>query len=142
MTSKVGAQDECMVFDNPEFDLVLPLLERLFKTVPAGKPLFPLSTVQWQEAVRAAARRRFPSLAAPTLYQLRHGGASHEALTQFRNSEDLMRRGRWHSLRSVKRYEKGGRVNQVLQALTPAELNLALEAERTLGECLSRTFRG
>ncbi|CAK0863277.1 unnamed protein product, partial [Prorocentrum cordatum] len=107
VTSKVGAQDECMVFDNPEFDLVLPLLEWLLKSVPFGKPLFPLSAAQWQEALRAAARRRFPSLAAPALYQLRHGGASHEALTQFRSSEDLMRRGRWHSQRSVKRYEKG-----------------------------------
>ncbi|CAK0839946.1 unnamed protein product, partial [Prorocentrum cordatum] len=107
VTSKVGAQDECMVFDNPEFDLVLPLLEWLLKSVPFGKPLFPLSAAQWQEALGAAARRRFPSLAAPTLYQLRHGGASHEALAQFRSSEDLMRRGRWHSQRSVKRYEKG-----------------------------------
>ncbi|CAK0796309.1 unnamed protein product, partial [Prorocentrum cordatum] len=127
VTSKVGAQDECMVFDNPEFDLVLPLLEWLLKSVPVGKPLFPLSAAQWQEALRAAARRRFPSLAAPTLYQLRHGGAPHEALTQFRSSEDLMRRGRWHSQHSVKRYEKGGRVNQVLQSLTAEELNAALE---------------
>ncbi|CAK0899236.1 unnamed protein product [Prorocentrum cordatum] len=100
------APDERMVFDNPEFELV--------------------------EAVRSATRLLFPSLVAPTLYQLRHGGALHEALTEFRSTEGLMRRGRWHSLRSVKWYEKGGRVNQVLRSLTPKELNAALEAERTL----------
>ena len=142
VTSKVGAQDECLVFDNQEFDLVVPMLEWLLSTVPEGKQYFPVSAGQWQQALRAAARRLFPSLAEPTLYQLRHGGASHEALTQFRDTEALVRRGRWQSLRSVKRYEKGGRVNQVLGTLTPGELKVVLEAEGSLGACLSRTFRG
>ena len=141
LVAPVGAQDECMVFDNPEFDLVVPLLESLRKSVPAGRPLLRLSASQWRVALGAAAGRVFSSLAAPALYQLRHGGAFHEALTQFRSAEALMRRGRGHSLRSEKRYEKGGRVNQVLRSLTPEELNLALEAECTLGACLSRRFR-
>ncbi|CAK0856369.1 unnamed protein product [Prorocentrum cordatum] len=141
LTSKVGAQDECMVFDNPEFELVVPMLVSLQRTVAEGRPLFPLRSALWHEAARSAARRLFPSFVAPALYQLRHGGASHEALTEVRSTEGLVRRGRWHSLRSVKRCEKGGRVNQVLRSLTPEELNAALEAERRLGARLSRTYR-
>lgn len=46
------------------------------------------------------------------LYQLRHGGASHELLTGFRDVPGPMKRGRWKTLASVRRYEKGGRVHQ------------------------------
>ncbi|CAK0904139.1 unnamed protein product [Prorocentrum cordatum] len=112
-----GAQGECMMLDGPEFDPVVPLLASLQESAAVG-------------------RRLLPSLAAPPVWQLRRGGASREALTEFRSYKT----GRWHSPRPAKRCERGSD-NQVLRPLTPEELNRALEAERTLGACLSRTCR-
>eukprot|EP00974_Lingulodinium_polyedra_P011473 1107894-Lingulodinium_polyedra.AAC.1 len=51
---------------------------------------------------------------------LRHGGASHDALLGTRSEREIQERGRWASERNVRRYRKGGRVNQLLAGLAPA----------------------
>ena len=102
-TSEVRAQDECVVFDSPEFGLEVPLLDSLRESEAAGRPLFPLGASQRQEALKAAAGQVLPSLAPPTLHQPGHGRACHEALTLLRSTEGLLLRGRWQSLRSVER---------------------------------------
>ena len=66
------------------------------------------------------------------LYQLRHGGASHDSAGGFRSLEDVRRRGRWRSWASVRRYEKGSRIGQVLLKL-PEDLRAhALSCERSM----------
>ena len=42
----------------------------------------------------------------PSLYRLRHGGASHDAAARLRSIAEIKRRGRWASDSSVRRYEK------------------------------------
>ena len=67
------------------------------------------------------------------LYQLRHGGASHDYASGLRSLEDVRRRGRWRSWDSVRRYEKGSRIGQVLLKLPEAIRGHALCCERSLG---------
>ena len=54
-------------------------------------------------------------------YQLRHSGASSDMLSRFRNSEEIMKRGRWRCLKSVSRYEKHARVTLEFSKL-PADV--------------------
>ena len=91
------------------------VLGRLKTAAAADGPLVPLSHRAWAAAFeRSGWRLKLEKLGPPVLYQLRHGGASHEALTGFRPISGIKHRGRWLSDTSVRRYEKGGRVNQVL----------------------------
>jgi hypothetical protein len=39
-------------------------------------------------------------------YQLRHSGASHDRLKNLRALMEVLKRGRWRSLKSVARYER------------------------------------
>ena len=75
-----------------------------------------------------------------TLYSLRHGGASHEALVRNAAAGTLKSKGRWRDDRSVKRYAKGGRVNQVLAALSRTQQRDACRARKSLGEFLLKTY--
>ena len=59
----------------------------------------------------------------PVLYQLRHGGASHELATGRREITALAKRGRWDSLVSVRRYEMGGRLTELVSRLTPDQVD-------------------
>ena len=51
-------------------------------------------------------------------YRLRHGGASHEAALSLREMTAIQARGRWQTLRSLKNYAKGGRLQQLVKALS------------------------
>ena len=70
-------------------------------------------------------------------YRLRHGGASTDYASRRRSLPEIQRIGRWRSFRSLRRYEKGGRLNQFLQSLPPATLQAALAAEDRLRSLLS-----
>ena len=51
------------------------------------------------------------------LHRLRHAGASYDFITKTRGLEDIRRRGRWKGWSSLRRYEKGPRLSQLLQKL-------------------------
>ena len=71
------------------------------------------------------------------LYQLRHGGASHDALSRHRDLLSIKKRGRWMCDASVRRYEKGGRSAQILHHLPVPLLQQAVERTKQLGETLA-----
>jgi hypothetical protein len=50
-------------------------------------------------------------------YRFRHGGASHDYVNKFRQLASVQQRGRWKSMNSTRRYQKGGRLAQIFQAL-------------------------
>lgn len=50
------------------------------------------------------------SLGAPHMYRLRHGGATFELANGMRSLQEVQLRGRWKALKSLKNYEKGGRL--------------------------------
>ena len=53
------------------------------------------------------------------LYQLRHGGASDDLLMARRTEDEVMRRGQWRTLSSVRRYAKPGKVQRLLGSVPP-----------------------
>jgi integrase len=75
-------------------------------------------------------------------YRLRHGGASQDFALGRRTLAEVQRRGRWRSFGSVRRYEKGGRLSQLLGALQPRVLDHAARCASVVGEVLCMKRRG
>ncbi|CAK0877157.1 unnamed protein product, partial [Prorocentrum cordatum] len=123
--SKTKDYDISILLDNPDFSWVDQMLDRLVEGRAIDAPLFPLDMRSWVRAFQqAGVALGLDALGPPVLFQLRHGGASHEMLTNAREFGDIKKRGRWEADRSLKRYAKGGRVQEQLQPLRPVYLEI------------------
>ena len=60
-----------------------------------------------------------PTQVRYVLYQLRHGGPSHDRIMDYRTSRDVQRRGRWGKYFNARRYEAAARVQQELAKFPP-----------------------
>eukprot|EP00974_Lingulodinium_polyedra_P079346 7685044-Lingulodinium_polyedra.AAC.1 len=63
----------------------------------------------------------------PSLYVVRHGGASRDAAGKLRDLTAIQKRGRWASLASIRHYERHARVQWILHRMGPTALALARE---------------
>lgn len=72
----------------------------------------------------------FTALGEPSLYRLRHGGASYEAANRLREMTAIQTRGRWQAVKSMKNYEKGGRLQQLFASLSDDVQRKCTEASR------------
>ena len=72
-----------------------------------------------------------PVLHPVHLYRLRHGGASHAFATGLMNLQVIQRAGRWRSIKSLHRYEKGGRLAQ-LSANMPEDLQMMTAPQKLM----------
>ena len=70
-------------------------------------------------------------LAQPTLYLLRHGGASRDVALGTRALPDVQRRGRWAHVDSVRHYKKQGRLPSLVHQMGPAALKHAWQLRVT-----------
>ncbi|CAE7686262.1 CPK3, partial [Symbiodinium sp. CCMP2592] len=70
-------------------------------------------------------------------YRLRHGGASHDFVSKLRDLASIQMRGRWRSQSSVRRYQKGGRLTQLMQTLPVHVKKAAENAVRQLPAALA-----
>ena len=52
-------------------------------------------------------------LADAVLYRMRHGGASHDIVSNQRSVLEVKKRGRWANDQSLKRYAKGVRLQKI-----------------------------
>lgn len=76
-----------------------------------GAPLLdPLTLAQYENAFRKAARATGLSILRPTPHACRHGGASLAAFRGGLDAAGIQRRGRWVVAKSVRRYEKHGKL--------------------------------
>ena len=66
-----------------------------------------------------------------TLYVHRHGGASRDAVAKLRSLPDIVVRGRWAGLSSLRHYEGHGRFQDSLSDVPRPTLTLGREAEKT-----------
>ena len=64
----------------------------------------------------AACNPRFEKFGPPVLFQLRYGGASHEAFTAFLDVAGMQKKSRWGSHSGPRRYEKAARISHLIQA--------------------------
>ena len=65
-------------------------------------------------------------------YQLRHGGATEDLTSKRRDHPQVKARGRWMTDQSVRRYTKIGRVQALLNKLSPANLRFCQWSEKHL----------
>ena len=69
-----------------------------------------------QSSGEAAAAWRLGPLGPLVAYRVRHAGASVDFATNGRRLEEIQRRGRWQSIRSLRLYEHGGRLPDLAPA--------------------------
>lgn len=109
--SKMGTMDDTILLDAPRF--LGPLLgQRLVGRRPRDC-IFPLAA----DTTVAQFRQASDALGLPelSLYQLRHGGASEDALSRARPLAEIRARGRWRSDSSLRRYAKPAMLQKLLQ---------------------------
>ena len=110
--AEAGVSSKARVFDDG-----VPLDAEMLSWLPAAMkkvlglnrrdPAEPMFEFKYQELLkqfRAACEDL--GIRDPSLYRLRHGGASHDAAARLRSIAEIKRRGRWASDNSVRRYEK------------------------------------
>ena len=131
--SKTGVTDESLVLDLPRQQSIGPFLAKLLQArlaphrrsatgvLMSDLPLFTGSVNDTNRAIAdAVAALDLTRLGRVHAYQLRHGGASHDFACKTRTLRDIKRRGRWATWGSLRRFEMGSRLIQLLR--TPPEL--------------------
>ena len=114
--SKSGHFDEGVRLDSSWSRWMSPFLEILMGPQDARR-LWPFEHHELVAAVKAATATLRLEHMKPCLYSLRHGGASHDAVTGARTLEQIQHRGRWASNKSLLRYRKDSRAQLELQRL-------------------------
>jgi len=133
---KVGVYDNSLPIDQPKYKWLGDELVRLAKKQHApDSHLFTFSMEEFRSQFAAAGTRLGVEALHP--YQLRHGGATDDLTSKSRDFPAVKARGRWMTDQSVRRYTKVGRVQQLLNKLTPDKLSYCLWAEKNLHLVLS-----
>ena len=111
ISSKVGEYDESLLMDAPWATWMNHVFEILSRPGPAGPDacVWNFSYPQFSRQLSLSCQRLGISLVP---YQARHSGASHDRLERLRSSEELQKRGRWASIKSVMRYEKAALISK------------------------------
>lgn len=133
--SKTAEFDETVSFDLPDLDFIPRETSRLMKVRfrNRAEPLFSATGSQLRSVMEAiASKHGLQQIGPPHPYRLRHGGASHDFARQRRSLVEIQRRGRWKSFSSVRRYEKGGRIDQMLNSLPKPLLDRILLAAKNI----------
>ena len=139
--SKTDVFDESLRVDVAPYLVLVPALRKLAAITEGNEKVFGFSQSRWASLFEGAAQRCGLAVLEPTLYQCRHGGASHDSATRSRSVAEIKKRGRWLDDRSLVRYENGGRVTELMQRLGPATRRAALASARQIGETLSAASR-
>ena len=136
--SKTREFDDTVLFDYPEW------VGQLFaRRPPPVDPECRLFNVDPRKVKIAWSRAR-EALHLPKqfcMYQLRHGGASEDALSRRRSLAEIMQRGRWKAMNSLKRYTKPGQVQKMLNDLSPGVRQYAAWATTNLRALLFGDLR-
>jgi len=131
--SKTAEYDESLVLDLARDQWFGSVLRRLKEETHRDDFIFPAKSGVRAEAVKEAGRRLGVD-AVP--YRFRHSGASIDFSTGARPITGVRHRGRWRSEASVRRYEKGGRITQSWDALSPAVQQYCVASSRILADVL------
>ena len=111
--TKTKTSDDTVLLDGLTW--LGPLLDRFQRKRAADDFLFPGDPAalrrQWQSAMLSL------GVKDACLYQHRHGGASHDALSKSRPLLEIMQRGRWQATSSLLRYAKPGKVHRMFEML-------------------------
>ena len=106
-TSKVGERDESLLLDSSWIQWMGPAWEAL-AAGPEEAPLWDMDYHSYLTMFKKGVRLLGKPRVVP--YQMRHSGASADRADGSRSAEETRSRGNWGSLRSMRRYEKVGRL--------------------------------
>jgi len=137
--SKVGEMDEATLIDQPYMAWLGPVLAKCRKKKKVHEPVFEFTMDKGAAWFKRAVVALNYQQSIP--YQIRHGSASSDQMLGFRTLPDTMKRGRWKSLNSVRRYMNGGRLAEVFDTLSQEQQDEAIAAETKIAETFSRVCR-
>jgi hypothetical protein len=117
VSTKAGQFDEALLLDDPDMPFLGSLLFRLARR-RTGQRLWDFTMAEMVQSFERHCKKLgfWPQIEC--LYQLRHGGASHDKFVRKREDMAIQRRGRWSVPSSLRRYEKHGRVQSILNQTT------------------------
>ena len=126
LPGKTGVFDDSITLDTDPW--MYPWLSVLTAACRPDAPRWPFDIVHIARFFKDATENLGMSGLEPSLYSLLHGGASEDILTGRRTPEGVMRRGRWRSHTSLRRYAK--------EAKLMAEVNKVPATVITYGESI------
>jgi hypothetical protein len=137
--SKAQEFDETILMDLPDQGI---LAETIYRVCRLGfrqnyERVFSPSFQQMMDVMQAACHHyNLQSLGPPHAYRLRHAGPSRDFLLKLRTMSDIQHRGRWKASSSTRRYQKGGRLQQMMHLLPDAARREALRAYQDRAQTL------
>ncbi|CAK0857973.1 unnamed protein product, partial [Prorocentrum cordatum] len=130
---KTGAFDDAVTID--EQWLWEPLLGLKQASLPDGS-LWGFSSELYRDVFIAVAEGLGLGPFDPHPYQLRHGGASEDLAARKRTPEQVMRRGRWTTVASLKRYGKETKLLRVINQICPSVFNFGSAVHQSFAEAI------
>lgn len=122
----------------PRRDFIQKLVNALHAAARPNGRLFPNLTLSlWEKLFRDSCAHFGYSKPKFTPRSLRHGGPSLDKFNRDLDDNDILRRGRWRSLDSVRRYGKTGVLAKILTTISEQDVNTARQLEHVLPSALS-----
>ena len=106
VATKVGTYDDTLLWDAPYLSFMNGVFQVLHSR-PHGQPLWALDYPHVLKSLREASKLLKVDIVP---YHMRHSGPSWERLKGVRTLQQVQKRGRWASTKSLVRYEKHGRL--------------------------------
>ena len=132
LATKTGEQDLSLALDLERHRPLAKLLCRWAGLRSRNSRLWDLTYPQLRLVFKQAAVAVGAQKLGASLHSLRHGGASHDRLSNARSLLDVQLRGAWRSTSSLQRYEKFGLVAKELGKLEANTLQAANQATEML----------
>ena len=141
--SKVNQWDDSRLLDLPDHDFMIPLLETLWQRASGpDSPVFEFTYQQWRNQYRRSGLTLgLHDLGPPTLYGLRHAGASLDINLGRRSPLGVQHRGGWAQPSSMRRYQKAGRLTEQLHYLPHGAQLAAARCASGIGNIMSKRCR-
>ena len=123
--TKTGAVDDSVTLDCKWLNWMAPVWAALARA-PHGRPVWTFTYAQLVAKFKNACLALDVS-AVP--YMMRHSGPSIDRAGNYRNIEEIRKRGRWASHKSVVRYEKAGRLSKAWHDLPAVTREKCMQSE-------------
>ena len=121
ITNKVNEYDHSVPLDLPRQQFLVRPILRWVRGRPLDGRLWELDHAMLATFFSKAVTTAGVEVLRPTLYGLRHAGASHDRSVRARGLPEVQSRGGWRSFSSVRRYEKHRRLGAQLMKIDAAK---------------------
>ena len=115
---KTNEYDSSVAMDLPRHRKYDVLLADLKSKTDPNERLWDTTYVELRDKFMEAFAHLQLEALHPSLYMLRHGGASHDILEGVRDLRSVQTRGHWRAFQSMRRYEKHARLAFEVQKLS------------------------